>query len=246
MIKDIFLGLTGYFRHLHLLPKLRLWKYFLAPIVVGFILIGVIITSAIGLGDNLGNWLISWYKWDLGSEIVNTFGTWIGGILIFMLGIILSKYIVMILASPFMSPMSQKLEANHPIPISKPSSSLNAAQGIIRGLRLAGSNIFKELLMTAFLIILSLVIPVISPFTVVLIFLIQAYYAGGGNIDFTLERYFDVKESKRFIKANRGLAIGNGIVFIALLMLGLGFLIAPPLGTLAVTPDVLDRLGKND
>ena len=61
-------------------------------------------------------------------------------------------------------------------------------------------------------------------------------------MDFTLERYYGVKESKRFIKANKGLAIGNGIVFVAMLMLGLGFLFAPALGTLAITSEVVDRI----
>jgi len=244
MIKDIFIGLTGYIRHLPLLPKLGLWKYFFAPFIAGLVLIGAILAATATLSDNLGNWMISWYKWELGSEVISTFGTLIGGILIFIVGIILAKYVVMILASPFMSPLSLKIESNHPQPPARPSASLNATQGIIRGLRLAGSNIFKELSLTAVLLILTLLLPFISPITAVLIFLIQAYYAGGGNMDFTLERYYGVRESKLFVKANRGLAIGNGIVFVGLLMLGLGFLIAPPLATMAVTPDVLDRLDK--
>lgn len=244
MIKDIFLGITGYFRFLPLVSRLKLWKFFIAPIFIGVLLIGLILTSAIGLGDDLGLWITGWYRWDFGAQWIASAGTWIGGILIFVLGIILSKYIVIILASPFMSPMSQKIASHHIGDATLPTTSLTTLQGISRGLRIAAGNLFKELFITAFLLILTLFLPFISPVTAVLIFLLQAYYAGGGNMDYTLERYYDVSKSKQFVKANRGLAIGNGIVFVALLMLGLGFFIAPPLGTLAITSEVLDRIEK--
>ena len=210
--------------------------------LLGILVLAAISVSAYTLSDNLGNWITSWYPLELGAGWVETFGTWLGGILIFLLGIILSKYIIMIVVSPFMSPMSQKIESNHPTTPSLPQTSLGVVPGIVRGLRIASGNIIKELFFTLVLLLLGIIIPFISPVTAILIFLIQAFYAGGGNMDFTLERYYGVKESKRFIRQNRGLAIGNGIVFMALLMLGLGFLVAPALGTLAVSPEVLDRI----
>jgi len=242
MVKDILLGLTGYFKHLPLISKLGLWRYIFIPMLIGILLMVAISTSAYGLSDNLGNWLTAWYPWSVGSGIINTFGTLISGIVIFIAGIIGAKYLVMILASPFMSPMSEKIEQAHPRGIALTSNPPSTAGGIIRGLRIAARNIFKELLVTAGLLLIGIIIPFLSPITAVLIFLLQAYYAGGGNMDFTLERYYGVKESRKFVRANRGLAIGNGIVFIAMLMLGFGFLFAPSLGTLAVTTEVVDRI----
>ncbi len=244
MIKDIVLGITAYFRYIPLIGKGRLGKYFLAPLLVGIVLIATIGSTAYGLSDNLGDWLSGWYKWERGSALINSASAWFGGIIIFVLGLILAKYMVLILASPFMSPMSQKIEVHTQLKPNLPSSGLSPIQGVLRGLRIASGNIIKELFFTVILLVLSLVLPFLSPFTAVLIFIIQAYYAGCGNMDYTLERYFGVKESKQFIRAHRGLAIGNGAVFVAMLMLGFGFFVAPPLSTLAATPEVLKRLNN--
>ena len=244
MIKDVFIGITAYLRYLSLVRKNKLGRFFLAPALIGILLMATIGTSAYSLSDNLGSLMSDWYPWERGAAFVQSFSAVIAGILIFVLGLIIAKYLVLVIASPFMSPMSQKIEAQGVYKPTLPYQSLTVMEGIWRGLRIASRNIFKELSITLVIVIFSLIIPIIAPFTAILLFLIQAYYAGSGNMDYTLERYFGVKESKRFIRANRGLAIGNGIVFVALLILGLGFFIAPPLGTLAATPEVLKRLEK--
>ena len=103
---------------------------------------------------------------------------------------------------------------------------------MLRGLRLAIRNATRELLATALLFLIGL-IPVLTPFTTALIFLLQSYYAGFGNTDFTLERHFNYRESVRYVQRNRGLTLGNGIIFMALFLSVVGFIIALPLGTVA-------------
>jgi len=61
-------------------------------------------------------------------------------------------------------------------------------------------------------------------------------------MDFTLERYFNRKETISFIKNNKGMAIGNGTVFLLLLSIGIGFLIAPPLSAIVGTITVNKKL----
>jgi CysZ protein len=69
----------------------------------------------------------------------------------------------------------------------------------------------------------------VNIFSTVLLFLLQAYYAGFGNMDYTLERHFKYRESIQFVRKYRGIAIGNGIVFIL-------FLFIPVIGVILVLP----------
>ncbi len=85
-----------------------------------------------------------------------------------------------------------------------------------------------ELLLTIPIIILGF-IPVIGIVSSVLLFLVQAYYAGFGNMDYTLERHLKYNESITFVRKNRGLAIGNGIIFML-------FLFIPIIGVILVLP----------
>jgi CysZ protein len=62
-------------------------------------------------------------------------------------------------------------------------------------------------------------------------------------MDFTLERHFDIKGSVRFVKDFKGLAIGNGIPFILMLMIPVaGVFFAPSLVTVAATIEIVERL----
>ena len=79
--------------------------------------------------------------------------------------------------------------------------------------------------------------------TSILILTIQAYYAGFGNMDYTLERYYNTKESVHFIHQHRGFAVGNGIIFLLLLAIPvLGIFLAPFFGAVGATIGTLRRL----
>jgi len=242
MIRDFFDGITAYFRRMPNFSKLGLWKFAFIPSIMGLLFFGVVLFSAINFGDDLGSAMTSWYKWSWGAAFVATLANWIGGILMVVIGLLISKYVVMILAAPFMGPMSTKIETNK-FPQKVVHQNANSgATGFIRGLRITFRNLFREIFFTLLLLIVGFVLPFLSPFTTIGIFLLQSYYAGYGNMDVTLERFYGVKESSRFVRRHAGLAMGNGIVFMFLLMIGIGFLIAPPLATNAVTEDVLKRI----
>ena len=67
------------------------------------------------------------------------------------------------------------------------------------GIRINLRNLGKELLLTIPILIIGL-IPVIGIISTVLLFLMQAYYAGFGNMDYTLERHFNYKQSIQFVR----------------------------------------------
>ena len=236
MFTDFFKGVTAYGRAFTLISEMKLWKYLLAPGIISVLLAAIIGLSAFQLSDNLGSLFISWYPFEWGLDFLTKASSWLGGILVALFGLIIYKHLVMVAVSPFMSPLSEKVEeqltGNHTL--NKGFRAGRAIKELIRGLRVAIRNIIREIFFVALLMLLGF-IPAVAIFSSVLIFIIQAYYAGFGNLDYTLERHFSVKESVRFVSDHKGLAIGNGAVFLGLLMTGIGFLFAPPLATIAGT-----------
>jgi len=245
MIKDITQSIQSYFKAFEIINKLKLWKYFLVPAIIGLLLGAFFITSAIELSGNLGAYLTNYWTFDFGKSFVKSFSSWISGLLIILLGIILYKHILMALSAPFMTPVSEKVEVYLTgKPINKTNPSGFASQ-LFRSIRLNFRNLIKELSITLPLMLLSL-IPVIGLVAVVMLFYFQSFYAGFGNMDYTLERHLDYKQSKQFVKNNKGIAIGNGAIFTLMLLIPfVGIMFTLPIATVASTMDTIKRLNLN-
>ena len=243
MIKDIAKSIQTYFRALKIINELKLWKFFLIPIIIGLVLGLLFISTAYSLSDNLGSYLSDFWKFETGKNFVTKFSSWISGFIILILGIIIYKHVIMALSAPFMTPISEKVEEYL---TGKPIIKLNSKRAfvtqLVRSIRLNLRNLLKELAITLPLMILSL-IPVINLIAIVLIFYFQSYYTGFGNMDYTLERHFNYQESKRFVKQNKGLAIGNGAIFTVMLLIPfIGIMLTLPISTVASTIDTVERL----
>lgn len=231
MIKNIFKSIQAYTQSLGLISKLQLWKYFFIPILISFITAIIIGFLAYGLSDNIGSVVAKIWQWNWGKQTFTTISSVIGGLAIVALGLIVYKHIIMALSAPFMSPVSEKIEAHLlGVPLSEIHHHRNTtfSNQLWRGIRINVRNLTKELLLTIPILLLSF-IPVINIFTTILLFLVQAYYAGFGNIDYTLERHYNYKDSLKFVNKNKGLALGNGIVFMLFLMI-------PVIGVILVLP----------
>lgn len=243
MITNIFNGIQAYFTAFSLLKKLNLWSYFVMPIGISFVLGIFIIFSAYGLSDNIGSYIASIWGFSWGKETVTDISHFIGGLLVFAFGIVIFKHILMAVVAPFMSPISEKIELHLIGTVTKQGTGFKAQTSTLaRSIRLSIRNIIMEILWIIPLFIFSF-IPLIGFVFLILIFLIQAYYAGFGNMDYTLERYFSYRESVAFVKKNRGIAIGNGIVFMAILLIPIiGILVVLPLSVVASTTETLKAL----
>ncbi|WP_431133229.1 EI24 domain-containing protein [Psychroserpens mesophilus] len=228
MIKSILKGIQAYSGALALISKLNLWKFFFIPIIISIITATVIGLSAYGFSDNIGRFISKIWIWDFGKETFTTISTFIGVIVVLAIGLILYKHIIMALSAPFMSPVSEKIEIyltgikrhNH--------RNTTFTEQLWRGIRINMRNLIKELLITIPILLLKF-IPVVNIFSTVLLFVIQAYYAGFGNMDYTLERHLNYRKSVQFVRKHKGFAIGNGMVFIL-------FLLIPVLGVILVLP----------
>ncbi len=242
MIRDFFDGIRAYGRAIHSINHLGLWHYALIPAFISIVLGGGVAYASWQLADDVGHWLVSWYSWEWGSGTIQSVSSWVGGLMVGIGGLLSFKYLILILVAPFMSILSAKVEERLLGPLPKQPFRLSKAiSDIMRGIRLSLRNLSRELFLTLVLFIFGF-IPVIGWISPFLIFLVQANYAGFGNLDYTLERYFSVRGSVSFVREHRGLAMGNGTVFMLLLMTGIGFMVAPPLATVAGTLEALERL----
>ncbi len=241
-MRGFFDAIAHYNTAVQLISKLRLGVYFLIPSLVSLVVGVGLVFGIISLGDNLGGWISEFYPFEKGAIWFAKASQWIGYILISLLAVILFRYIIMMFLSPFLSPLSARVEHHYRQTEDPGWSVRQISSEIVRAIRLNLRNLIRELFYTLLLIILGF-IPVIGWIAGALILMVQAYYSGFQNMDFTLERHYNMKDSVRFVRANRGLAIGNGIVFLFMLMIPiLGLLIAPPLAVVAATVGVVENM----
>ncbi|WP_304142374.1 EI24 domain-containing protein [Mesoflavibacter zeaxanthinifaciens] len=235
MIKNILQGLQGYTGAFGLISKLKLWKYFFVPIIISFVTAVIIGVLAYGLSDNIGNFIAKVWFWDWGKETFTTISSFIGGFVVVALGLILYRHIIMALSAPFMSPVSEKIEAYLTGVQKHQHRNTSFSEQLSRGIKINLRNLTRELLLTIPILLISF-IPVIGIISGILLFLTQAYYAGFGNMDYTLERHFKYNESISFVRRYRGIAIGNGIVFMLLLLIPIfGIILVLPLSVTAAS-----------
>lgn len=223
----------------------KLWKYAILPGLLSVLVAGAIVAWALTTVDDIAGWTMSLYPFEWGRETMTSVLEWFSGALMIIVGLFLFRYVVMIVAAPFMGTLSEKVES---ILTGKQPESVSAGQmvkDVVRGIRIALRNIIRELFLTLLLTIAGFIIPVIGNIiTTVLIFVVQAYYAGFGNMDYTLERKrFTIRDSVAFVNSNRGIAIGNGTGWLVLMLIPVvGWFLAPVLGTVAATKSSLQKM----
>ncbi|MDX2071414.1 MAG: EI24 domain-containing protein [Haliscomenobacter sp.] len=241
MFTSFLAGVSAYGRALQLCFKYNLWIYFLVPALLSILLGGGMIYGIWNVSDNLGNWMAGFWPFSWGKGWVDNVAQVFGGLAVGAFAFIIFRNLVLALAGPFMSLLSERVENRLRGEVSATFKMSAFLSDMVRGIRIAIRLIVRELFFTTLLFLLGL-IPGLAMVTTPLIFIVQAYYAGAGNIDFALERHYRVRDSIRFVRQNRGLAIGNGTVYLLLLLSVVGFLVALPLGTIAATVETVKRI----
>ncbi len=232
MINGFAQGLRAYFEAYQILSRLKLWKYFAIPIVLSVIIFFIIGALSYFLSEDIGNyianvWFSTFWPWDHGRGTIHNISNMLGAMIVILIGFIVFKYLIMALSAPFIGPISKIIEDDFTGVISEKENS-SSLKLLLRGIRIAMRNLLRELLLTLPILFFGL-IPVIGLFSTFLIFLLQSYFAGFGNMDPTLERHFTYKESILFVQKNKGIAIGNGFVFML-------FLLIPFVGIIFIIP----------
>jgi CysZ protein len=245
MLKDFTDGIVSYARAWRIIVDNKMWYYVLMPGLISLILGGSIGYSAYLLHSDVTNYITTtypeqWYGYSLMARIANYLSWFVLGVI----GFLTYRNILMALLAPFMSPLSARVQAieTGETVFDPPFLSLTNFKLILRGLVLSFRNLIKELWYTLWLLVLGF-IPIIGLIAPILIFLVQSFYAGFSNLDYTLEKYYNVKNSKAFSRDHRWLAVGNGSVFLLLLTVPvLGLFLAPALSTVAATLETVKRV----
>ncbi|MBW2937177.1 EI24 domain-containing protein [Aureisphaera sp. CAU 1614] len=239
MFKNFFIGIKAYGGAFSLIGKLGLWRYFFVPILISIVTAFSIGFLAWGLSDNIGQWIAKIWVWEWGTETFKTISDIIAGIAIIAVGLILYKHIIMALSAPFMGAVSEKIE-EHLIGKEVKQERSQFLPLLWRGIRVNLRNLLMELLFTIPILLLGF-IPIIGFISTPLLFLVQAYYAGYGNMDYTLERHFSYSKSNAFVRAHSGIATGIGSVFMLLLLIPiLGIILVLPLSVTAASTTTLE------
>lgn len=237
MIAKTLSGLFAYLRALSFISKPGFGKYFIYSGLIGLLLFGFaiyIVTLVAPLISGLAGSLI---PWNIGW--ISSVTGWISYLFSGAAFIFIFKYLMLIMTSPLMSALSEKVE--------KEITGTNQSRGVvvhiipdlIRSLRINLRNIIREMFFLLILFALSF-LPIIGIITTVLGIIIQGFYAGWGNVDFWAERHLSYNETVRYMKQNKGMLIGNGIVYIFLISIPVvGVFFGPPLATIAVTTEAI-------
>ncbi len=241
MLKNILKGIKSYNKAFTIISQLKLWRYLIAPILIAILILAIIIIPIWTLYSISKGLLNFWH-----SEIANTaffeVSHYIEIIIFFIIGKIFYRHLAMAILSPIMSPISLKIET-HLYGETHEHIKISFMKSLWRGIRINTRNFIREMLITFLLLLISM-IPYIGIVSVFLLFILHAYYTGFSNMDPTLERHFNYRESIRFVKKNRGIAIGNGIIFLLCLFIPIiGLIIVYPISFIAaslVTLEVID------
>jgi len=247
VLKEIIIAFKGYYKAHLFIKKNNLWLWILIP---GIIYTLLFLASMYFFGKTSNNF-IEWLSLRTGLKtwldkinsgflgFLFTLGSLILWLVMMLFYFSLFKYIFLILGSPIFAFLSEKTEA---ILEGKdyPFSLIQLAKDIFRGSWIASRNALWQTVYMLCILLVS-IIPAVGWLTPVMALLIECYYFGFSMLDYSMERNKKTtSESIAFIGQNKGLAIGNGIVFYMLNLTVIGCIIAPAYAVVAATISIID------
>ncbi len=227
--KQISIGFKGYFKALELLFSKGFILYMLVPFFLSILIFTVGMSQVIDLAVVGRESLIDWIN--LGSAefwgakflqgTLNVFVTGLIYVLFFITFAFLGGYIMIILMSPLFSIISEKTEfVLTEGKFEYPFNFKQFLKDILRGITIAIRNLSLEMGILFLVFIVGLILSFISWIGVIFMFFISAYFFGFSYMDYSNEREKrSIKESVKFIRKYKWLAIVNGSIFALVLFI---------------------------
>ncbi|MEZ5326586.1 MAG: EI24 domain-containing protein [Verrucomicrobiales bacterium] len=241
-------GLKCYARVPATLTRHGLWRYQLLPAFTSLVLSTLMVIAMYWSSRGLAGWVDQ--RIVLPVAWLDAAVTWAAGILAFVamvLGFVfLHKHIVIVALAPYLSKIAETITRAEAGP--QPNTEMVGLATFKRSAIINTRSILLEIITTLSLIALGFVIPVLSPFTSLLVILVEARFAGNGLMDFPLEyRGLSVIESIEWSRTRKATATGVGIGYLLLMLIPIvGWMFAPTFGTVAGTLQSLDELKEAD
>ncbi len=243
MLKEIVIAIESYFRAHQFISKHRLWKWIVLPgllymllFCVGIYFFFISSNGAVSyLSDLIG--IDRWLQHQKSGFLSFIFV--MGGIMVRLILVFfyfsLFKFLFLIVGSPLFAYLSEKTESilegkDHPF------SFTQLLKDMVRGIRLALRNALWQTVFMVSVLILSF-FPLIGWITPIIALFIECYYYGFSMMDYSCERHkLSPSESVAFIAKQKGLAIGNGMIFYLMHIIPIiGWVLAPTYAVVAAT-----------
>ncbi|MGI8951878.1 MAG: EI24 domain-containing protein [Chitinophagaceae bacterium] len=247
MLKEIVIAIQSYFDAHKFIVKNKLWKWIIIPGIFYAILFFISIYFFSKSANGVVDWIRDSTHFNIWLEkIKNPFISFLfafAGVILWLILMLfyfsLFKYVWLIVGSPVFAYLSEKTEAilegrEYPF------SFRQLIKDIFRGIQIALRNALWQTVYTVSILLLALV-PIIGWATPVLAILVECYYYGFSMLDYNFERKkIDTQQSIMFIANNKGLAIGNGIIFYLMHLIPfVGWVFAPAYAVIAATLSML-------
>jgi CysZ protein len=229
ILKGFGTGFSAYGKALNMIFSKGLWWFFIFPIALNVLMMIASWFGIVSIADAVEGWANGALKFEddsfflaeylqSSSGFISSIAGWavwfISKLLFFVLYGLFGGYIIIMLMSPVFALLSEKTEeilTGNKFPFNGDQM----MRDIVRGILIAFRNMFIELGYMIFILVLGLFIPIIGGIVgTVILFFIASYFYGFAFIDYVNERRrLTLKQSVQFIRANKGLAIGNGFIF---------------------------------
>jgi CysZ protein len=254
-LREFSSGITNYKKAFDFLLKNKLLAYYLAPLVVAFLFTLVSILGISIFTDWLDDLFQQWFGITVKNtsfDIIKDYKEFFSGagtvvitillkIIMYFLVFRVNKYVTLIILSPVLAYLSEKVE----MIITGKEYVFNPQQflkDVWRGVFLALRNMTIEFIWVIALWSATFMIPLLLPFTAIILFLVSAYYYGFSMMDYTNERKrLSIRESIHYIQKHKGLTLGNGVVYQIIISFPfIGAVIAPITAVVAATLSVFE------
>ena len=145
--------------------------------------------------------VLKWFEWLV--EIIFV-------LFVFLISMIINKYILLAALSPWFAYISEKTESVL-VGTDYKTTLAQLLKDAWRGVLISGRNFIYEISVNLFCFVLSIFVPILAPVVFAINLYIGSYFYGFSMIDYVCERKeMGVKQSVLYIRKNKQVALGIG------------------------------------